>query len=161
MKAFIRCPQCNKFHFIRPKTCGCGFDFERAERHMETRCPKCGALLDIDKMIVCPGCKTDLNELIHYTCPKCGKQAGIREKYCECGQELITEMTGCPFCGKGMRKDAAVCPHCGKNRYTHEPEQEYVPDEYHCPRCGCKVPTISSPCPVCDQPSYTYESYEY
>lgn len=155
---FEKCPKCGKTHILKPKVCGCGYDFEKGSEEEKLICPKCKREIswaEIEKLVACPGCGEELNRLFTYPCPKCKESIGIKDKYCKCGEKLIREIMVCPFCKKEIGAESVVCPKCGKNLYLEE--GEHVPEEYYCPRCGSKLLHATAECHVCDQPQYSYE----
>jgi len=163
---FEKCPQCGRMHIFKPKVCGCGYDSEKGEERQKVVCPRDGTELKLE-WFDCPKCKTPLNDLFRYACPKCGEMVGIKDAYCKCGNQLLFKVFTCPFCKKDIDAKSIACPRCGKNLYLAEhdyiPEEHmptgYVPEEYHCPRCGYRLPTAASDCPVCTQPRYYYDEW--
>lgn len=146
---FDRCPDCGRMYILfRPKRCQCGYEFEKKEEGKDYLvCPKCGTKLtweEIDNRVTCPGCGEELNKLFVYPCPKCGKPVGVKDRYCQCGEQLIKEVKVCPRCGKEVDFEARVCSNCGYNFY-----EESIPPKYYCPYCGMELPTPYSKCPVC------------
>lgn len=151
-----KCPNCGKRHIFKPKVCECGHDFEE---ELKIFCPKDKTELKLE-WAECPTCKTPLNDLLKYPCPKCKKMVGVKDKFCACGEQLIFQVIDCPYCKKEIDARSTVCPKCGKNLYEEEGGhggEEYAPDEYHCPRCGCRLAHATAECPVCDQQHYSYD----
>ncbi len=144
---FEKCPNCGKTHILKPKACGCGYDFEKKEEEFKILCPKDNTELKLE-WFECPKCKTPLNELIRYPCPKCGNIVGLKDKYCKCGEKLLIEVTTCPYCKSKIDAESTTCPKCGRSFYAQE--HEHTAAEYHCPRCGYKLPTAASNCPICE-----------
>lgn len=141
MALLSTCPKCGKLHFVEPEQCGCGHKFRGGGGNWADECPRCHEKIK-EGCEECPECHLDLKRAMGYRCPKCGKEVGKDDKYCQCGEELIVMTCECPHCRGRVRADSVTCPKCGRRIRGGEPE-------WVCGRCGSRLAYYGAQCYAC------------
>jgi len=123
MGLLSHCPNCGKLHIFTPEKCECGHSFKEFGEELPdwALCPNCKAKVKFTDL-ACPSCKIEVNKLFKYPCPSCRKPVGIKDKFCDCGKQLIED------------------PH-----YEYSTTEKWV-----CSRCGTELASSTSECPVCN-----------
>ena len=108
-----------------------------AKRIQESRCPKCGYMIDSDANF-CSHCGYrrcgGVGAQMMIACDKCGHKSPKGTRFCpRCGDPFLC----CPNCGADNPEDANICRGCGKA----------LPRS--CVSCGTTLPDGSKYCPNC------------